>query len=139
MRTLIVIVGLLALLPIGALAGSRGDPIAVVDANGKPVGTVVGAGIADATIALSANGRSVLLDVTLGGEHRVFPGRRCAAAFSWRLAAVVRESGLLGPAPRVRAPESTSRWAAIAPPGLTLYLPAVRRRSGGSYCRTAQR
>src|SRR5262245_54077855 len=63
MRALIVPVGFLALLPLDALAEGRRAELAVVDANGKQVGTAVGARVGDVTIALNVNGRHALLDV----------------------------------------------------------------------------
>jgi hypothetical protein len=74
MRALIVIAGLLVLLPAGALAWGRTDTIAVVDANGKQVGTVVEARVREVTIALSVNGRRVLLDVISSSSTEYTPG-----------------------------------------------------------------
>jgi hypothetical protein len=125
MRALIVIVGLLVLVPLDALAGSRRDTIAVVDAHGKQVGTVVGTGSAGVTIALSVNGRHALLDVVTANST-VYPG------FGALLPLQGAEAGLLltfesrdcsGAPFLYQLPERLFDWAAVAPPGMTLYLP----------------
>ena len=125
MRALIVIVGLLVLLPLDVLAGGRRDKIAIVDANGKQVGTVVGARIADVTIALSVNGRHALLDV-VSANSTVYPGggallplRGAGAGLS-----LMFESRDCSGAPFLyQPPNRLFDWAAVAPPGMTLYLP----------------
>ena len=73
MRALIVIVGLLVLLPLDALGGGWRDKIAVVDANDRQVGAVVGSGLDQVAIALGVNGRQALLEVVSAASH-VFPG-----------------------------------------------------------------
>jgi hypothetical protein len=133
MRALIVLAGLLLLLSRDASAGGREDKLVVVDANGKQVGTVVGAMINQVTIALSVNGRSVLLEVTLAVESQEFPN-------AGSLLSPIRGVGSLrfesrdctGPPFLSRPANRLLDWGAIAPPGLTLYLPeasgAVPRR-----------
>ena len=125
MRALIVIAGLLVLLPLDAGAGGRRDTIAVVDAHGKQVGTVVGAGIGDFTIALSVNGRHALLDV-VSANSTVYPGLGALPPIQGA------EPGLLltfesldcsGAPFLYQPPERLFDWAAVAPPGMTLYLP----------------
>jgi hypothetical protein len=125
MRALIVIVGLLALLPLDALAGGRRDEIAVVDANGRQVGTVVGARIADVTIALSVNGRQALLDV-VSANSTVYPGLGALLPIQGAEAGLLLtfESRDCSGAPFLyQPPERLFDWAAVAPPGMTLYLP----------------
>jgi hypothetical protein len=125
MRALIVIVALLVVLPVGALAGGRRDKIAIVDANGRQVGTVVGARIADFTIALSVNGRDALLDVVSSdsivysglGEFPPIQGVEAALLLTF-------ESGdCSGAAFLYQPPDRLFDWAVVAPPGMTLYLP----------------
>jgi hypothetical protein len=123
MRALIVIVGLLVLLPLGALAGSRRDPIAVVDEHGTQVGTVVGGG--SVTIALSVNGRQALLGVITADSIR-YPDGDALLPIQGANSGVVLtfESGdCSGPAFLYQPPNRLSDWAAVAPPGMTLYLP----------------
>ena len=123
MRALIVIAGLLALLPLDALAGGRRDTIAVVDANGKQVGTVVGARIADFTIALSVNGRDALLDVVLS-DLLVIPGLGTLLPIQGVDRLLMFESRDCSGAPFLyQPPDRLFDWAAVAPPGMTLYLP----------------
>jgi hypothetical protein len=126
MRALIVIVGFLVLLlPLDALAGGRRDTIAVVDANGRQVGTVVGARIADATIALSVNGRHALLDV-VSANSTVYPGLGALLPFQGAEAGLLLtfESRDCSGAPFLyQPPNRLFDWAAVAPPGMTLYLP----------------
>ena len=77
MRALIVLAGLLVLLPLDASPGGRPnarEKLVVVDANGKQVGTVVGSRATQVTIALSVNGRHVLLNVNSAVDTPVFPG-----------------------------------------------------------------
>jgi hypothetical protein len=131
MRLLIVLAGLLVLLPLDAPArdreGVRGPHaptgVAVVDANGKQVGTVVEARVRDVTIALSVNGRRVLLDVISSVSTEYSPGVPTppfrAPAF---LAFESRDCS--GPPFMYEHPDRLLDWGAIAPPGLTLYLPA---------------
>jgi hypothetical protein len=132
MRLLIVLAGLLVLLPVDARArdreGVRGPHgprgVVVVDANGKQVGTVVEARVRDVTIALSVNGRRVLLDVISSVSIEYTPGAPLppfrAPSF---LAFESRDcSGLPF---MYEHPDRLLDWGAIAPPGLTLYLPAV--------------
>src|SRR5438128_9856861 len=132
MRALIVLAGLLVLLPLGAHArdregvrvphAPRGIPVA--DANGKQVGIVVEARVRDVTIALSVNGRRVLLDVISSVSTEYSPGVPTppfrAPAF---LAFESRDCS--GPPFISEHPDRLLDWGAIAPPGLTLYLPAV--------------
>ncbi|HMH52975.1 MAG TPA: hypothetical protein VK548_22245 [Candidatus Acidoferrum sp.] len=125
MRALIVIVGLLVLLPLDAVAGGRRDKIAIVDANGRQVGTVVGARIADFTIALSVNGRHALLDV-VSSESIVFPGLGAFAPIQGVDAALLLtfESRDCSGTPFLyQPPDRLFDWAVVAPPGMTLYLP----------------
>ena len=139
MRALIVLAGLLLLLPLDASAGGREDKLVVVDADGKQVGTVVGAMINQVTIALSVNGRNVLLEVSLAVEAQEFPN-------AGRLLPPIRGVGTLrfesrdcsGPPFLSRSANRLLDWGAIAPPGLTLYLPEVsgaapRRIAPNSY------
>jgi hypothetical protein len=130
MRAFIVLAGLLALLPLDASAGGRPnarEKLVVVDANGKQVGTVVGSKVNRVTIALSVNGRHVLLDVDSAVDTPVFPG---AVLF------------LVPPIGGVGGVSFESRDCSgqpflfqsgyplvdlgfVAPPGMTLYLPTV--------------
>jgi hypothetical protein len=134
MRVLIVLAGLLVVLPLDAPARDRGEDtvphsprgIAVVDANGKHVGTVVEARPRDVTIALTVNGRRVLLDVISAVSTPYSPG---GAA----LVPPFRGAGLLafesrdcsGPPFLYEHPDRLLDAGGVAPPGLTLYLPAV--------------
>jgi hypothetical protein len=132
MRALIVLAGILVLLPLGAQARDREDvtaphsprDVVVVDANGKHVGTVVEARVRDVTIALSVNGRRVLLDVISSVSTEYTPGAPLppfrAPSF---LAFESRDCS--GPPFISENPDRLLDWGAIAPPGLTLYLPAV--------------
>ena len=132
MRALIVLAGLLVLLPLEALARDRGNVtvpdspkgIAVVDANGKHVGTVVEARPRDVTIALSVNGRRVLLDVVSSVSTEYYPG---ALFPPFRGAALLafESRDCSGPPFLYEHPDRLLDWGAVAPPGLTLYLPAV--------------
>ena len=122
MRALVVIVGLLVLLPLDALAGARRGTIAIVDANDRQVGTVVGSGLDQVTIALGVNGRQALLEVVAAASH-VFPG---GGAYP-----PIRGPGLLffesadcsGAPFLYQPPNRLFDWAVVAPPGLTLYFP----------------
>ena len=125
MRALIVIVGLLVLLPFDALAGGRRGPIAIVDANGRQVGTVVGARIADFTIALSVNGRHALLDV-VSADSTIYPGLGAFPPIQGVEPGLLLtfESRDCSGAPFLyQPPDRLFDWAAVAPPGMTLYLP----------------
>jgi hypothetical protein len=109
------------------VAGDRRDAIAVVDANGRQVGTVVGARIADVTVALSVNGRHALLDV-VSANSTVYPGLGALLPFQGAEAGLLLtfESRDCSGAPFMyEHPDRLLDWGAIASPGLTLYLPAV--------------
>lgn len=150
MRLLIVLAGLLVLLPLDAPARDREGVrvphapkgVEIVDANGKQVGTVVEARVRDVTIALSVNGRRVLLDVvsSVSTEYSpggsVFPPLRGASLLSFE------SRDCSGPPLMFQPPTRLLDAGAIAPPGLTLYLPAVPRAAPatfvwGSYMGTA--
>jgi hypothetical protein len=143
MRALIVIVGLLVLVPFDALAGSRRDTIAVVDAHGKQVGTVVGTGSAGVTIALSVNGRQALLDV-VSADSTVYPGLGALLPIQGAEAGLLLtfENRDCSGAPFLyQPPNRLFDWAAVAPPGMTLYLPetegmAPRTILAGSFLET---
>ena len=134
MRALIVLAGLLVLLPLDAPARDRGDVtaphaprgIAVVDANGKHVGTVVEARPRDVTIALSVNGRRVLLDVISAVSTQYSPGVAALVPPFRGAALLAFESGdCSGPPFLFEHPDRLLDAGAVAPPGLTLYLPEV--------------
>jgi hypothetical protein len=127
MRALIVIAGLLVLLPLDALARDRENAtalhsprgIAVVDANGKQVGTVVEARLREVTIALIVNGRRVLLDVISPVSTEYYPPFRGAAFVAFE------SRDCSGPPFLFEHPDRLLDAGAVAPPGMTLYLPAV--------------
>ena len=122
MRALVVIAGLLLLLSLDALAEGRRDKLAVVDANDRQVGTVVGSRLDQVTIALGVNGRHALLEVVSavpllypragavlpiqGDGFLMFDGGDCSGTLFLR--------------------QPSNRLfdrAVVGPPGLTLYLP----------------
>ena len=127
MRAFIVLAGLLVLLPLDALARDRGnvtvprppEGVAVVDANGKQVGTVVEARLREVTIALSVNGRRVLLDVISPVSTQYHPPLRGAAFLAFE------SRDCSGPPFLSEHPDRLLDAGAIAPPGMTLYVPAV--------------
>jgi hypothetical protein len=127
MRALIVLAGLLVLLPLDAPARDREGVrvphapkgIAVVDANGKQVGTVVEARLRDVTIALIVNGRRVLLDVISPVSTEYYPPFRGAAFVAFE------SRDCSGPPFLFEHPDRLLDAGAVAPPGMTLYLPAV--------------
>jgi hypothetical protein len=134
MRALIVLAGLLVLLPLDAPARDRGDVtaphsprgIAVVDANGKHVGTVVETRPRDVTIALSVNGRRVLLDVISAVSTQYSPGGSALVPPFRGAALLAFESrDCSGPPFLYEHPDRLLDAGAVVPPGLTLYLPAV--------------
>jgi hypothetical protein len=90
----------------------------VVDADGKHVGTVVEARLRDVTIALSVNGRRVLLDV-------ISPVRTEDSPFRGAALLAFESPDCSGPAFLFEHPDRLADAGAVAPPGLTLYLPAV--------------
>jgi hypothetical protein len=149
-RALILLAGLLVLPALDAwaqeprhVAGPRSPRgVAVVDANGKQVGTVVEARLRDVTIALSVNGRSVLLDVTSAVSTEFSPGAGALPPFRGGSLLSFESRDCSGPPLMLQHPNRLLDVAAIAPPGLTLYLPAVPRAAPatftwGSYVGTA--
>jgi hypothetical protein len=122
MRALVVIVGLLVLFPLGATAAGRRETIAVVDAHGKQVGTVVGARIAEVTIALSVNGRHAVLDVVFANSQ-VYPGVGVLLPIQAAGLLIFGSGDCSGAAFLYQPPNRLFDWAAVAPPGMTLYLP----------------
>jgi hypothetical protein len=132
MRAFIALAGLLVLvLPLDASPGGRPnarEKLVVVDANGKQVGTVVGSRLTQVTIALSVNGRHALLHVASAVESPVFPGTTL-------LVPPIQGARLLrfesrdcsGPPFLLSSANELLDLAAVASPGMTLYLPVVPR------------
>ena len=129
MRALIVLAGLLVLLPLDASPGGRPNTpgkLVVVDANGKQVGTVVGSKVSRVTIALSVNGRHVLLDVDSAVDTPVFPGTTLLVPPIKGADLVRFESRDCSGQPfLLSSANELLDLGAVAPPGMTLYLPAV--------------
>ena len=127
MRALIVLAGLLVLLPLDAPARDRGGVtkphspkgIAVVDANGKRVGTVVEARLREVTIALIVNDRRVLLDVISPVSTEYYPPFRGATFVAFE------SRDCSGPPFLFENSDRLLDAGAVAFPGMTLYLPAV--------------
>ena len=122
MRALIVIVGLLMLLPLDALAGSRRDTIAVVDTHGTQVGTVVGARSDRVTIALGVNGRHALLEV-VSAMSLLYPGVGAALPIQGDGFLIFDGGDCSGATFLRQPPNRLFDRAVVGPPGLTLYLP----------------
>jgi hypothetical protein len=133
MRALIVLAGLLLLLSRDASAGGREDKLVVVDADGKQVGTVVGAMINQVTIALSVNGRGVLLDVVSTVSTEYSPGAGVLAPLRGSSLLSFESRDCSGPPLLSQRPPRLLDAGAIAPPGLTLYLPAVPRAAPATF------
>jgi hypothetical protein len=144
MRALVVLAGLLVLLPLDASAGGRPnarEKLVVVDANGEQVGTVVGSRVTQVTIALSVNGRHVLLTVNWAADTPVFPGTTLPAPPIQGADLLRFESRDCSGQPfLLSSANELLDLGAVAPPGLTLYLPvpgaAPRQIAWSSYWRT---
>ncbi len=127
MRALIVLAGLLVLLPLEVLARDREGVrvphaprrVVVVDANGRQVGTVVEARVRDVTIALSVNGRRVLLDAISSVSTQYYPPFRGATFVAFE------SRDCSGPPFLFENSDRLLDAGAVASPGMTLYLPAV--------------
>jgi hypothetical protein len=152
MRAFIVLAGLLALLPLDASAGGRPnarEKLVVVDANGKQVGTVVGSRATQVTIALSVNGRHVLLAVNWAVDTPVFPGTTLLVPPIHGADLLRFESRDCSGQPfLLSSANELLDLGPVAPPGMTLYLPvpgaAPRQIAWSSYrhdtggCRTQE-
>jgi hypothetical protein len=129
MRALIVLAGLLALLPVDTSAGGRPnarEKLVVVDANGKQVGTVVGSRATQVTIALGVNGRHVLLAVNWAVDAPIFPGTTLLVPPIQGAELLRFESRDCSGQPFVlSSANELLDLGAVAPPGMTLYLPEV--------------
>jgi len=129
MRALIVLAGLLVLLPLDASPGGRPTTpgrLVVVDANGKQVGTVVGARVTQVTIALRVNGRHVLLDVDAAVNTPDYPDTALLVPPIRGASGLRFESwDCSGPPFLLQFADQLLDAGAVAPPGLTLYLPVV--------------
>ena len=143
MRAFVVLAALLGFLPPEAQAEDQSlKGVTVVDANGKQVGTVVEARLRDVTIALSVNGRNVLLDVFSAASTEYSPGAGALPPLRGSSLLSFESRDCSGPPLLFQHPPRLLDAGAIAPPGLTLYLPAVPRAAPaafvwGSYVGTA--
>ena len=128
MRTLIVLLaGLFLFLPLDAQAGGRRDKLVVVDADGKRVGTVVGALVNQVTIALSVNGRHALLYVRFAIATETFPGSALfAPPIQGGGGSVFESRDCSGPPFLLQSANRLLDLGAVEAPGMTLYLPEAR-------------
>jgi len=128
MRAVIALAILFVFLPLDASAGDRREQLMVVDANDKQVGTVVGSRVTQVTIALAVNGRHVLLEATWAVDSPVFPGVTLLVPPLQGAGSVRFEGpGCSGQPFLTTSANELLDLGAVAPPGMTLYLPAVPR------------
>jgi hypothetical protein len=105
----------------------------VVDANGKQVGTVVDARLREVTIALSVNGRRVLLDVISADGAEYSPGAGALPPFRGGPLLSFESRDCSGPPLLFEHPNRLLDLGGIAPPGLTLYVPAIPRAAPATF------